>query len=97
MEELMSASQFQEIRLVLAGIDLAGFTRAAARLSALEVAALLDRHYAACSEVVTAAGGRVVKFMGDGCFAVFPEERCAEAVAAIVAFAGGDFPSGMRL
>jgi len=73
-----------EVKRVLSVIDLAGFTRAANRAPALAIAEFLDRYYGACAEAVVSAGGRVVKYMGDACFAVFPEERCADAVAAVV-------------
>lgn len=77
----------REARLALLAIDLAGYTRGVASMPALEVAAFLDRFYATCHATVVRAGGRVVKFMGDACFAVFPQDRCADAVEAVLALA----------
>jgi adenylate cyclase len=79
--------RFRETTLVLWSADLAGFTRAAAKLDPLALAAFLDVYYGRAAAAVEQHGGRVVKFIGDACFAVFPEERCADAVAVAVALA----------
>ena len=73
---------FRETKLVLLAADLAGYARATANVSALSVAALLDDWYAECAALVRERGGRIVKFMGDGCLAVFPEQRCLDAIEA---------------
>ncbi|HWO23437.1 MAG TPA: adenylate/guanylate cyclase domain-containing protein [Kofleriaceae bacterium] len=73
---------FQETKLVLLAADLAGFTRAAEQLAPLEVAALLDGWYRAIEAILGRHGGRVVKYMGDGCFATFPAGACAAATDA---------------
>jgi adenylate cyclase len=72
----------RERRLALVAIDLAGFTRGVAAVEALRLAEFLDVYYRLVSRAIHQHGGRIVKFMGDGCFAVFPEEQCAEAVEA---------------
>ena len=71
---------FQEAKRVLFSADLAGYSRCTASADALHVAAFLDDWYRDCAREVRARGGRVVKFIGDGCLAVFPEERAADAV-----------------
>jgi adenylate cyclase len=68
--------------LVLFAADLAGYTRTVATRDAIAVAELLDRYYAEVARIVQAHGGRMVKVMGDGCFAVFPAARCVDAVDA---------------
>lgn len=70
----------KERKLALLTVDLTGFTRAATGARAVEVATFLDGYYRLCSESVKKHGGRVVKFMGDACFAAFPEEAAASAV-----------------
>jgi adenylate cyclase len=70
---------FREANLVLLAVDLAGFTRATANLGALAVAAFLDDWYRLCGTTIRARGGRVVKFMGDGCLATFPEAASQSA------------------
>jgi len=73
---------FQETELVLLTADLAGFARAAAAMTPVEVAELLDGWYRALEAEIGGRGGRVVKYMGDGCLATFPGEACAAAVDA---------------
>jgi adenylate cyclase len=72
--------RFRETKLVLLSADLAGFTAAVTALEPVALAEFLDAYYRRAGASVTHHGGRVVKFMGDACFAVFPEERCLAAV-----------------
>jgi adenylate cyclase len=78
---------FRESKLVLCATDLAGWARATAARDALSLAAFLDDWYRRCGAVLRPRGGRIVKFMGDGCFAVFPEEACLLAVDAALELA----------
>jgi adenylate cyclase len=71
---------FRERQLVTLMVDLARFTHAVASMEALAVAALIDRFYEAAATTVTQHGGRVVKYLGDGCLAVFPKEGAVDAV-----------------
>ncbi len=86
----------QENKLVLFVADLAGYTRATAALEARAVAAFLDEWYAQCAAVVRTRGGRLVKYMGDACFATFPEDRCADAVDAAMELAATIAPLRSR-
>jgi class 3 adenylate cyclase len=67
-------------RLVILAADLAGFTRLVGRTDAEALARMLDAWYHASSTCIVAHGGRVVKFMGDGVLAVFPEDAAVAAV-----------------
>lgn len=78
---------FRETELVLVTADLAGFARQAAAMSPVEVAELLDGWYRALEAVIGGRGGRVVKYIGDGCLATFPADACAAAVEAARALA----------
>jgi adenylate cyclase len=80
-----SGSRIVERTLVLVLIDLAGFTRAIAGLSAVQVAEVLDNFYAASGAVVEEYGGRVVKFSGDNCLAVFEPDHVVDALACVQA------------
>ena len=86
-----------ERRRVMLMVDLAGFTRAVAALSAMELAQLVDRFYCLAAEAVESAGGEVVKYVGDGCLAIFDEAdavaavACARGLAGPVATLGRDF------
>lgn len=85
-------------RLVILAGDLSGYTKFVGRTEAVEVATWLDRHYQSVDDAIAGHGGRVVKFMGDGVLAVFPEEACASAVACARALLElGDSAEGMRM
>jgi len=73
---------FRETELVLFTADLAGFTRATARLRPLEVAAFLAAWYRSIEAALRGHGGGLVKYIGDGCLATFPPEGCSAAVGA---------------
>jgi len=73
-------SGLSERRLVMVMVDLAGFTKAIAPLSSMQLAQLVDDFYRLMAEAVDACGGRVVKFVGDGCLAVFDEDAAVDAV-----------------
>lgn len=72
----------KETKLVLVTADLAGYTKACAHLDALSIAQFLDRWYRQAAEIIASRGGRVVKFIGDAVFAVFPPEAVVAAVDA---------------
>lgn len=76
----LAMTTFRETKLVLISASLAGYARATADLEALAVAAFLDDWYRQCAQTIRARGGRVVKFMGDGCLAAFPEDDCVGAI-----------------
>jgi adenylate cyclase len=62
----------RDLEAVILFADLRDFTAKAARWSVDELLAALDAYYQALVDAITAAGGDVLKFMGDGLMAVFP-------------------------
>jgi adenylate cyclase len=83
---MSTSAVVRERQLVITVVDLARFTQSVAGLTLSEVADLVDAFYCAAGEVLSAHGGRVVKFVGDGCVAVFePEDtlRVLDAVEAL--------------
>jgi len=72
--------------------DIRSFTTLSERLSVVEIAALLNRYFERACEPILAAGGKVVKFIGDGIMAVFPhgaeQPREQQALRAIQAGLG---------
>ena len=71
-------------RLLIAFIDLSGFARDAERTTDERLAELLDRYYERIGEAAAAAGGALVKLIGDGALLVYPPERAADAVVALL-------------
>jgi class 3 adenylate cyclase len=80
--------EYRERRLVIVLFDLARFTHVIADLSLRETAELLDGFYRAAEEVIPDAGGRVVKFVGDGCLAAFDADDVLPALQAVEELAG---------
>ena len=79
----------QAIRAVVWFSDLIGFTRLSDTVSPDVLLALLNDYAEAQVEEIEAQGGHVLKFMGDGILAIFPDEttracKCALDAAANV-------------
>ena len=68
----------QTIEAVIWYCDLRGFTRLSDRLPRDAIIALLNDYFGAMAEAVTAAGGEILKFMGDAMLAIFPVASPAE-------------------
>jgi adenylate cyclase len=83
--------------------DLRGFTALSERLPRREVIDLLNGFFEAAGGAVEAAGGEILKFMGDGLLAVFPAEGeadpgavCARALDAAAAARAAVDALGLR-
>ena len=72
-----------EQRLVMVMVDLAGFSKAIAPLSSMQLAELVDAFYRLMADAIESHGGRVIKFIGDGCLAVFDESDAVAAVSCV--------------
>ncbi|HEX2689559.1 MAG TPA: adenylate/guanylate cyclase domain-containing protein [Kofleriaceae bacterium] len=88
---------FRETELVLFTADLAGYARATAQLPALEIAAYLEGWYREIDAAIGGRGGRVVKYMGDGCLATFPADGAGAAIEAAGALLVYRSPGGLEL
>ena len=62
----------QTIEAVIWYCDLRGFTRATERLPRDAIVTLLNDYFDTMGNIVTSAGGEILKFMGDGMLAIFP-------------------------
>jgi adenylate cyclase len=62
----------QTIEAVIWYCDLRGFTRASDSLPRDAIIALLNDYFDTMGDIVTSAGGEILKFMGDGMLAIFP-------------------------
>lgn len=80
--------QAEPLRAVVWFSDLAGFTRISEAVGPAGVLALLNEYAEAQVDAIEAYGGHVLKFIGDGILAIFPEEGgappCARALDAAV-------------
>ena len=70
-------------KLVLWSVNLAGYTRACTHHDALTIGRFVDAWYAHCVTAVHGRGGRIVKFIGDGCLAQFGADRAVDAIDAV--------------
>lgn len=73
----------RERPLVLVLVDLARFTQAIAGRSLQELTELVDAFYRLAGTVIPHHRGRIVKFIGDGCFAVFEVDDVLAALDAV--------------
>jgi adenylate cyclase len=69
-----------EVPLLLAFVDLTRFFAQSQRVADVELAETIDAYYERVGAAVKDAGGRVVKFVGDGVLIAFPEDRVDRGV-----------------
>lgn len=80
LEGAIARGAGRAIRAVVFIADLRGYSERAERLSPEETTAMLNLFFEAVAGAVTAEGGDVLKFIGDGILAVFPTgEDAADA------------------
>jgi adenylate cyclase len=81
--------------LAVGFVDLVSFTRTSRSLRTDELGRLLGRFEALVADVITEAGGRVVKLIGDEAMLVFPtaDQAARGAIELVDACAAGDLPS----
>ncbi|HUQ76958.1 MAG TPA: response regulator [Burkholderiales bacterium] len=71
-DTLQGAANNRVIEATVLFTDIRGFTTISERLSVVEIASVLNNYLQRACEPIVAAGGKVVKFIGDGIMAVFP-------------------------
>ena len=69
---------------LIAFLDFTLFDKQSQRVDDAEIAETLDAHYQRVTQAVRAAGGRVIKFIGDATMLVFPESSVDAGVRAIL-------------
>jgi adenylate cyclase len=72
-----------EYSMVLVLADISGFSKTGRALNGRETFDMLNEFYELVGNVVENAGGKVVKFIGDAAFIVFPAAQAPEAVVAL--------------
>ena len=78
----------RERPLVIVMVDLARFTHAVAGLGLAEMASVVDAFTAPWARWSPCAGAAVVKFVGDGCLAVFEPDDALLALEAVEVLRG---------
>jgi class 3 adenylate cyclase len=76
------------VPLLIAFADLTHFGAESSRLDELPLSEIMDGFYERVSARIEAAGGTVVKFLGDAALVVFPEDRVDEGIAALLELKG---------
>ena len=76
-----SRGRADPIRAVVWFSDLVGFTRISDKVGADGMLALLNDYAEAQVEAIEAHGGHVLKFIGDGILAIFPDDQAEAACA----------------
>jgi adenylate cyclase len=74
-----------ETSLLVVFVDLTRFWAQSQRVDDVELADALDAYYEQVGAAVQGAGGRVVKFLGDGALIVFREDRVDQGVEMLLA------------
>jgi adenylate cyclase len=87
LEGRIRRGDVERIRAVLLLSDLRGFTTLSDRLPGEQVIGLLNGYFDGLVPAIEAAGGEILKFIGDGLLAIFPvaadpAAACAAALAA---------------
>ena len=77
-------ADFAEVSLLLVFTDLLRHAAQTERRPDAEVAGVMADYYDLAGSRVTAAGGRVVKFIGDAMLAVFPPDRAEAGIVALL-------------
>jgi class 3 adenylate cyclase len=80
----IARNQRVEVALLVAFVDVTGYALQSTRVADDELAGVIDGYYQLIAERVSAAGGRVVKYMGDGALVVFDAGDSDRAVEALL-------------
>jgi adenylate cyclase len=80
----MTSSLRSRTPLLIVFLDLDGYKVVCEQQSDLEVADTIDDYYDRVATAVHAAGGRVVKFIGDAALIVFPERAIDAGVSMVL-------------
>lgn len=81
---VLARSERVEVALLVAFVDLTSFALQSTRVPDAELAGVVDGYYQLIAQHVTAAGGRVVKFIGDGALVVFEAGDADRGIAALL-------------
>lgn len=84
MSQWIDPPERAEMPLLISFVDLTRFSAQSRRLGDAEIAGVMDEMYRRIGAAIAAAGGRVVKFIGDASLIVFRQEDADQGVAALL-------------
>lgn len=70
----------QEIKLVVASVDIAGFGKLCEIKTDYEIFEILSDYYELAGDLIEKAGGHIIKFIGDAILIVYPADIAKKAV-----------------
>lgn len=86
MSSLVDAtSERIEVAALVAFVDVMGFAVHSMRVADRDLADVIDGYYQVVAAQIAAAGGRVVKYMGDGALVVFDAGEAERGIEALLA------------
>ena len=85
MSQWIDPPERAEQHLLISFVDLTRFSAQSRRLGDADIAAAVDEMYRRIGAAIAAAGGRVVKFIGDASLIVFAADQADGAVVALLA------------
>jgi adenylate cyclase len=83
MTNLKSIKSPQQLNLLVAFFDLSGFTRLFEAKEDQDIFALMSEFFEFTGEIIEAAGGTVIKFIGDAGMVVFPEDKASQGIVTL--------------
>jgi adenylate cyclase len=84
MSSVFDLSERTEVRLVIAFIDCTRFNAWVFKTEPTRLAEVVDDYYHRIAAAVEPAGGRVIKYIGDGSLIAFPIDRAGDGVIALL-------------
>lgn len=84
MSQWIDPPERAEQHLLISFVDLTRFSAETRRRPNIEIATAMEAMYRRIGTAIAAAGGRVVKFIGDASLIVFPEDAADRGVAALL-------------
>ena len=85
MSQWIDPPERAEQHLLISFVDLTRFSAQSRRLGDADIAEVVDQMYRRIGAAIVAAGGRVVKFIGDASLIVFRDDAADRGVAALLA------------
>ena len=84
MSQWIDPPERAEQHLLISFVDLTRFSAETRRRPNIEIATAMEAMYRRIGTAIAAAGGRVVKFIGDASLIVFPEDAADRGVSALL-------------